>query len=193
MFAGKKALLTGLDLAMPAPLSGYNLQSHQIGATYYMAPEQSEGSISEKSDQYALGAIAYELCTGRRLKDANSLVSSSRRPRPPRQFNPALSAQVDRAILRAVSISPNLRYDGVNESHVMICSSCLEEIGYGPVSTTYSCRNYDCTSRNSREHSPIGFLVQEEKKAQIEPSTHEKCLFTSKVCRIYTAFPVSLI
>jgi len=108
-----KALLTGFDLAMPTPLSGHTLQSHQIGATHYMAPEQSEGSISEKSDQYALGAIAYELCTARRLKDAGSLVSSQQRPRPPRQFNPALSAQADRAILRAISAHPNLRYDTV--------------------------------------------------------------------------------
>ena len=108
-----KALLTGFDLAMLTPTSGHNLQSHQIGATHYMAPEQSKGSISEKSDQYALGCIAYELCTGRRLKDAGSLASSQQRPRPPRQLNPALPIQADRAILRAVSANPDLRYDTV--------------------------------------------------------------------------------
>lgn len=108
-----KALLTSFDLAMLAPTSGHNLPSHQVGATHYMAPEQSEGSISEKSDQYAMGCIAYELCTGRRLKDAGSLASSQRRPRPPRQFNPALPIQTDQAILRAVAANPDLRYDTV--------------------------------------------------------------------------------
>jgi serine/threonine protein kinase len=109
-----KALLTGFDLAMLAPTSGHNLQSHQIGATHYMAPEQSKGSISEKSDQYALGCIAYELCTGRRLKEASSLASfQQQRPSPPRQFNSALPIQADRAILRAVATNPDLRYDTV--------------------------------------------------------------------------------
>jgi len=109
-----KALLTGFDLAMLTPTSGHNLQSHQIGATHYLAPEQSSGIISEKSDQYALGCVAYELCTGRRFKDADSLANSQQqRRRPPRQINPALPIQADRAILRAVAANPALRYDTV--------------------------------------------------------------------------------
>lgn len=107
------ALLTGFDLAMLAPTSGHNLQSHQIGAMHYMAPEQSSGLISEKCDQYALGCIAYELCTGRRFKEASSLASSQKQPRPPRQLNTALPIQADRAILRAVAANPDLRYDTV--------------------------------------------------------------------------------
>jgi serine/threonine-protein kinase len=109
-----KSLLTGFDLAMLAPTSGHNLPSYQIGATHYMALEQSKGQVSVQCDQYALGAIAYELCTGRRLKDAGSLASSGQqRPRPPRQLNSALPIQADRAILRAVATNPDLRYDTV--------------------------------------------------------------------------------
>ena len=108
-----KAFLTGFDLAMLVPTSGHNLQSHQIGATHYMAPEQSSGEISEKSDQYALGCIAYELYTGHRFKQATEQPISQQRLRPPlapRQLNPALPIQVDRAIMRAVSVDPDHRY-----------------------------------------------------------------------------------
>jgi len=34
------------------------------GTVPYMAPEQFEGTISTKCDQYALGCMAYELLTG---------------------------------------------------------------------------------------------------------------------------------
>src|SRR5438270_261186 len=37
-----------------------------IGTPSYMAPEQFHGEISQKSDQYALGCIAYELMTGQK-------------------------------------------------------------------------------------------------------------------------------
>ncbi len=37
------------------------------GTPPYVAPEQFEGLASPKSDQYALGCIAYELVTGRKL------------------------------------------------------------------------------------------------------------------------------
>lgn len=109
-----KALLTGFDLAMWTSASRHTLQSYRIWATDYRAPEQSKGSTSEKSDQYALGCIAYELCTGRRLKDAGSLAFSLwQRPRSPRQFNPALSDQAERAIFRAVKAHPDDRYESV--------------------------------------------------------------------------------
>ncbi len=107
------ALLTGFDLAMLAPTSGHTLQSHQIGATHYMAPEQFSGMISEKSDQYALGCIAYELYTGHRFKQATAQSISQQRFRSslaPRQFNPALSIQIDKAIIRAVSLNSDHRY-----------------------------------------------------------------------------------
>src|SRR5581483_730430 len=62
-----KALLTGLDLAIMAFSIKHFLPLNPmaVGAINYMAPEQFRGLANEKSDQYALGCIAYELCTGR--------------------------------------------------------------------------------------------------------------------------------
>ncbi len=39
---------------------------NESGSPPYMAPEQFQGIVSKKSDQYALGCIAYELLTGNR-------------------------------------------------------------------------------------------------------------------------------
>src|SRR6266852_2802850 len=38
---------------------------NMIGSPLYMAPEQFDGVISKRSDQYALACIAYEMLTGR--------------------------------------------------------------------------------------------------------------------------------
>lgn len=111
------ALLTGFDLAMLIPDSGHNLPSYQLGAMHYMAPEQLSGLISEKCDQYSLGCVAYELCTGRRYKDAGSPPASERhhQTRSPRQLNPALPMQAEQAILRAIEANPDFRYDTIEE------------------------------------------------------------------------------
>lgn len=78
-----------------------------IGTPAYMAPEQFEGTISTRSDQYALGCIAYELVTGRKpfavpyetMHYHHAKVS----PIPPRQFNPDLPLYIEQAILTAMA------------------------------------------------------------------------------------------
>ncbi|GCF10543.1 serine/threonine-protein kinase [Dictyobacter arantiisoli] len=111
------ALLTGFDLAVKAGAVKHHLQSNHIGAENYMAPEQSRGIASEKSDQYALACIAYELFTGRPpLKEPLSSSSTHRQKKPlsaPQLINPKIPAQIGHATLKALSIKPDQRYDGV--------------------------------------------------------------------------------
>src|SRR5260370_24434142 len=49
-----KFLLTGFDLAIMANSTDHRLLPQQPGTQNYMAPEQFRGSVSKKSDQYAL-------------------------------------------------------------------------------------------------------------------------------------------
>ena len=54
------------DFGIAAILSSAKTQQGGVmGTLEYMAPEQFDDKVSTKSDQYALGCIAYELFTGR--------------------------------------------------------------------------------------------------------------------------------
>src|SRR6266487_1071408 len=75
-----------------------------IGSPLYMAPEQFEGTVSKRSDLYALGCIAYELFTGHPPFNAPSafalgLKHKSEDPHPPTHLNPHLPRHIEHAIL----------------------------------------------------------------------------------------------
>src|SRR5204862_3774775 len=68
-----------------------------LGSLYYMSPEQVKGTgdADPRSDIYSLGAVLYELVTGRKLfeeTDAFSIMRAQveRTPAPPSEINPAL-------------------------------------------------------------------------------------------------------
>ncbi len=110
------ALLTGFDLAIAVNSIRHFVSPNQVGAIHYMAPEQYTGVLSEKSDQYALGCIAYELCTGCQLNLMIAQPTSQQRlssPLAPRRLNPTLSIQIERAILKAIAVNPDHRYSTV--------------------------------------------------------------------------------
>jgi serine/threonine protein kinase len=86
-----------------------------IGSPLYMAPEQFDGMLSKRSDQYALAVIAYEMLTGRNpFVGPNAAIMAfkhkTEEPLAPTQFNPYLPVPVERAILKALSKDRAKRY-----------------------------------------------------------------------------------
>ncbi|QEH32261.1 Serine/threonine-protein kinase PknB [Aquisphaera giovannonii] len=76
-----------------------------LGTLGYVSPEQQRGDrIDERSDQYSLAALAYELLTGKRPLG---------RFRPPSRVNAFLPAGLDAAILRGLEENPADRYESV--------------------------------------------------------------------------------
>jgi serine/threonine protein kinase len=101
------ALLADFGIAML--LSTAQTERGDIAGTpAYMAPEQFQQVVSPKSDQYALGCIAYELFTGQQPFSATDLFSMAfkhqhEQPRPLTCHNPHLPHHIEQAVLKAMA------------------------------------------------------------------------------------------
>jgi len=80
------------------------------GTAPYMAPEQFEGQVSSKSDQYALGCLAYELVTGHKPIKAEgghwlswAIQHHYQEPLPLSQVCPDVPVHIELAILKALA------------------------------------------------------------------------------------------
>ena len=93
-----------------------------LGTAQYIAPEQIKGDrgrTDHRSDLYALGVTLYELVTLRRPfdgRDTSSTLCAVARedPEPPRRFNPRLTHDLERMILKAMAKDPDDRYQTGN-------------------------------------------------------------------------------
>ena len=103
--------------------SSISIADQLLGTLEYMAPEQARSSseVDERADIYSLGAILYELLTGRRafigsghlLHDAERL--QAHQPVPPREINPQLDPDLELLVLQALRQRPAERYASVGE------------------------------------------------------------------------------
>jgi serine/threonine-protein kinase len=95
--------------------------SPTMGTPDYMAPEQVKGQRGdERTDIYSLGAILYEMVTGKvPFEGDNAYTIMNARlagdPAAPRKVNPNVSPQVEEIILHAMARNPNERYASAAE------------------------------------------------------------------------------
>lgn len=111
--------VTDFGLAMRVE-GGERLTLHgaPVGTPSYMAPEQARtdnGAIGPATDVYALGAILYELLTGRppfRAETATATIQQvlSDEPLPPTRLNPRVPRDLETICLKCLSKEPIRRY-----------------------------------------------------------------------------------
>jgi serine/threonine-protein kinase len=88
-----------------------------LGTPSYMSPEQIQGrTLDGRSDLFSLGVVLYELLTGVRPFEADSISTIIYRvlyedPRPPAAHNPALPPEINLMLAKALAKVPDRRYD----------------------------------------------------------------------------------
>jgi serine/threonine protein kinase/Flp pilus assembly protein TadD len=103
--------------------AGVTLTGDLVGTLRYMSPEQALGRrtvIDHRTDVYSLGATLYELLTLQPALDGTDRQELLRQiafeePRPPRRVNPAIPADLDTVVLKAMAKHPAERYATAQE------------------------------------------------------------------------------
>ena len=103
---------------MAAPLTAYGAV---VGTIQYVSPEQLEGKPADaRSDIFALGAVLYEMATGRRAFDGASAMSVAnaireKTPEPISSVQPGLPAALDVIVRTCLAKDPEERYASAHD------------------------------------------------------------------------------
>ncbi|WP_334187255.1 serine/threonine protein kinase [Noviherbaspirillum sp.] len=87
-----------------------------LGTPNYMSPEQASGKqVDERTDIYSLGAVMYEMLTGRKPFEAGDTANllqqiAYKAPPPPSELDPRIPVALSQIVMMAMSKKPEKRY-----------------------------------------------------------------------------------
>ncbi len=117
---GEKPAVAG-DVSVPTRAAPVTAEGTILGTVPYMAPEQLEGREADaRTDLWALGAILYEMVTGRRAFRGDSQVSlvgniMNAEPDPVAALQPLTPPALARLIARCLAKQPDGRWDSAHD------------------------------------------------------------------------------
>jgi serine/threonine-protein kinase len=118
-----------LDFGLARSLDGKGLtaSSSMVGTPYYMSPEQAFGASEEldhRTDLYSLGAVLYEMLTGRPPFEGGTVLAILRKIEDDDPAPPGISALVDAMVARALAKDRERRFQSAAEMAEAI-KACL--------------------------------------------------------------------
>ncbi|MBR1591449.1 MAG: Stk1 family PASTA domain-containing Ser/Thr kinase [Ruminococcus sp.] len=108
-------------IAKFASEAGKTATDQAIGSVHYISPEQASGEPTDaKSDIYSVGAMMYEMLTGKKPFDSDNPVTIAVMhmhdiPERPRAINPDIPDGLEEIVLRAMEKNPEDRYQTTDE------------------------------------------------------------------------------
>jgi len=102
-------------IARAAELTRLTQHGTVLGTAAYLAPEQAEGEeVTAAADVYSLGAVLYEVLTGRRPYEFGSIpeliaLQTSGAITPVRDLEPSVPEPVEAAVMHALARDPRFR------------------------------------------------------------------------------------
>jgi len=119
---GDQPALTGFVMAKMADVvSAVTRQGLAVGTPGYASPELVTGGVADlRGDIFSLGAVIYEMLTGRQAFVGRNMAETLYRiahadPDPPSSLVPGLDHRHDRLLLRALAKSPDKRQQSMGE------------------------------------------------------------------------------
>lgn len=103
---------------MPVP---HSTPGVVMGTVSYMSPEQAQGrSVDQRSDIFSFGCILYEVASGRRPFDADSVIDTLHKiiyePTPSiSDLNPSAPSDLQRIVRRSLAKEPGKRYQTIRD------------------------------------------------------------------------------
>jgi serine/threonine protein kinase len=128
------AMLSDFGFAYVSETSHSLTGSVLIGTPAFMSPEQCRGEeINARSDQYSLGAVLYQLTTGRLPYDGDTpmsvVIKHINDPLPrPRFLNPHLPDVLEAVIMKSMSKEAEDRYESMDGMNVAFAIGLEESV-----------------------------------------------------------------
>jgi eukaryotic-like serine/threonine-protein kinase len=124
--ASAPLLSAAQTMSEATPISPLTSAGTVIGTIQYMAPEQIEGKEADsRSDLFALGAVLYEMTTGKRPFEGKSQISLAsaileKDPEPMRTLKPLTPSSLERVVATCLAKNPDARFQSARDIQLQL-------------------------------------------------------------------------
>ena len=201
------AKVTDFGIARVSSNATITYTSSILGTVHYISPEQAKGKIvDEKSDLYSLGAVMYEMATGRVPFDADNSVGIAvmhiqDQPLAPKELNPNLSDHLNYIIMKLLEKDPTNRFtnakeliDALDNENLILESEDLTDTARIPIVVPNE-RSYEKVYKNDQARIEEENNKQKEKEAIYvsNSETSDASIEKKKEKKIWPLFLIAIL